>query len=756
MEAKKIISLYCLFLFVHIASAQTYQNYALTFDKLATRWDEAIPLGNGLLGVLVWQKDANLRISIDRADLWDERKAFDLDAHNFDWVRQQVDKKEYKPVQAWGDVPYEASPYPTKLPAAALEFDMTAWGKVLENTLDIEQGLNSIRFESGIKLSIFIHATEPFGYFELEGKQADVLLLMLLPHQYGMRNEQLGERTSVEGQRLSRLGYEQGTVERTESSLLYHQPTYDNQYYEVLVRWQRNGNEKIVGMWTVSNNSAAVLPDFSKKSERHDLLDSHLSWWKDFWSKSAVLLPDKQLEKQYYLEMYKLGATARKGAPAITLQAVWTADNGGLPPWKGDFHNDLNTQLSYWPAYTGNRMLEAETYTDWLWKIRKENLGYTKKYFGVEGLNVPGVVTLNGKPMGGWIQYGLSPTISAWTAQHFYWQWAYGRDETFLKDKAYPYIIDAATYLKNITEKRGAKRYLPLSSSPEYNDNGIDAWFKDWTNYDLALAKFVLKAAAVVSKEIGKEKESEYWTNVAAELPTYASDSTGMLIAPNVSMLHSHRHFSPYMAIYPLGLLDINKSQDAALIKRSLSHLENLGTRAWVGYSFTWFACLYARAKEGDKAVLNLKKFAENFCSINSFHLNGDQKGGQYSDFTYRPFTLEGNFAFAQGIHELLLQSKFDYIEVFPATPISWQNVSFRNLRAERGFLISAEKKDGVYQYIEVTAEKEGQIKLKVPDGLQIKGNSKQVNKENGLWVIKLKVADKIRLENITALSSKK
>lgn len=747
MNAKKILSLYCLFLFVHIASAQTYQSYALAFDKLATRWDEAMPLGNGLLGALVWQKDANLRISLDRADLWDERKAFDLDAHNFDWVRQQVDKKEYKPVQAWGDVPYEASPYPTKLPAAALEFDMTAWGKAVENTLDIERGLNSIRFESGIKLSIFVHATEPFGYFELEGKQTEILLPILLPHEYGTKNEQLGGKNSVEGQRLSRLGYEQGTVERTESSLLYHQPTYDNQYYEVLVRWQRNGNEKIVGMWTVSNNSAAVLPDFSKKRERHNLLDSHLSWWKDFWSKSAVLLPDKQLEKQYYLEMYKLGATARKGAPAITLQAVWTADNGGLPPWKGDFHNDLNTQLSYWPAYTGNRMREAETFTDWLWKIRKENLDYTKKYFGVGGLNVPGVVTLNGKPMGGWIQYSLSPTVSAWTAQHFYWQWAYGRDETFLKDRAYPYIIDAATYLRNITEKRDAKRYLPLSSSPEYNDNGIDAWFKDWTNYDLALAKFIFKAAAVVSKEIGKEKESEYWTNVAAELPTYASDSTGMLIAPNIPMLHSHRHFSPYMAIYPLGLLDINKSQDAALIKQSLSHLENLGTRAWVGYSFTWFACLYARAKEADKAVLNLKKFADNFCSINSFHLNGDQKGGQYSDFTYRPFTLEGNFAFAQGIHELLLQSKFDYVEVFPATPISWQNVSFRNLRAEGGFLISAEKKNGIYQYVEIKAEKKGQIRLKAPEGLEMKSNSHVINKENGLWIIKLKAGDKIRLE---------
>jgi hypothetical protein len=65
-----------------------------------------------------------------------------------------------------------------------------------------------------------------------------------------------------------------------------------------------------------------------------------VKWWKDFWSKSSVKLPDELIEKQYYLELYKLGSVSRKGAPAITLQAVWTADNGSLPPWKGDFHND--------------------------------------------------------------------------------------------------------------------------------------------------------------------------------------------------------------------------------------------------------------------------------------------------------------------------------------------------------------------------------------------------------------------------------
>jgi hypothetical protein len=70
-----------------------------------------------------------------------------------------------------------------------------------------------------------------------------------------------------------------------------------------------------------------------------------------------------------------------------------------MPPWKGDFHNDLNTQLSYWPAYTGNHLKEAATYTEWLWKTKPNNQKFTKQYFGVGCLNVPGVETINGKPM---------------------------------------------------------------------------------------------------------------------------------------------------------------------------------------------------------------------------------------------------------------------------------------------------------------------------------------------------------------------
>src|SRR5690606_14583018 len=111
-----------LMLFVNqgIICSQPKPEYNLRFDHLAARWDEAMPLGNGMLGVLVWEKDSRLRLSLDRADLWDERKALDLSKFNFNWVHKQVLVNDYDTVHQLGDLPYDKMPYPTKLPAAAL------------------------------------------------------------------------------------------------------------------------------------------------------------------------------------------------------------------------------------------------------------------------------------------------------------------------------------------------------------------------------------------------------------------------------------------------------------------------------------------------------------------------------------------------------------------------------------------------------------------------------------------------------------
>jgi alpha-L-fucosidase 2 len=126
-------------------------------------------------------------------------------------------------------------------------------------------------------------------------------------------------------------------------------------------------------------------------------------------------------------------------------------------------------------------------------------------------------------------------------------------------------------------------------------------------------------------------------------------------------------------------------------------------------------ANIKARAKDGAGAAKDLEIFAKAFCLKNSFHVNGDQTKSGYSKFQYRPFTLEGNFAFAAGLQEMLLQSYAGFIAVMPAVPSAWKEISFNQLRAEGAFLVSASKKEGVVDEVKIFAEQGGKTKLKSP-----------------------------------------
>ena len=692
--------------------AQPKPQHNLVFDTLAKRWDEGIPLGNGWLGVLIWQKENKLRLSLDRVDLWDDRPMPEIDKLKFKWVVEKVKLNQYDSVQKIGDEPYEKYPAPTKIPGAALEFDLNKIGKVKKVALEISSGLSVVEFENGVKFNNYIHATRQVGYFGFENINEDLIPELIIPNYNTGSSGKTGN--SVSGQSLERLGYEKGTVKKGIDYILYHQPTWKNNYYEVLVKWFRFPGKRIIGEWTITNNQPASLPALNVLLKEPTGWPSHIAWWNDYWKRSSVSIPDPVLERQYYLDMYKFGCVARSNTPPISLQAIWTADDGRLPPWKGDFHHDLNTELSYWPGYSGNHLDLTEGFTNWLWKVQDENKKWTKHYFEIDGLNVPGVTTISGKPMGGWIQYSMSPTTSAWLAYHYYLQARYSMNKEIAK-KAENYIVNVIIFLNAFKEKNAIDTtFIPLSSTPEYNDNSIKAWFKQTTNYDRALMRSL---GGGLQNILWIRNEDWHGANIVSFplFMAFDTNESGLTIAPGQNLEYSHRHQNHLLAIHPLGLLNVEDSSEKKIIENSLKHIEKLGTRKWVGYSFSWIASIYARAQNGDSAVANLKKFATNFVSYNSFHLNGDQKGGQYSDFTYRPFTLEGNFAFAQGIHEMLLQSHKDFIEVFPAIPKEWRNVSFKTLRAEGAFLISAKKENGVAMEVKIKAETGGILRIKLP-----------------------------------------
>lgn len=720
-----ILTLFCLLSLSGLSNASLPVEKSgsdLVFDKLAKTWDEGIPLGNAVVGSLIWEKDSNLRFSLDRTDLWDLRQTDSLSGENFRfaWVKEHIRNGNYDAVHRKLDDPYDMIPAPSKIPGAALEFPLKELGQPQSVELFLNNALCEITWENGVELQSFVHANKPVGWFVFKNLPFEEFEPQLVTPVY-WSEEEVDLDSPVLGQDLRRLRYSKGEVTKKDNEIVYIQPGFDEYSYKVAVKWDKKG-DNLYGVWSITSSLSEddALDNINLSLEKgidQEYAD-HKDFWKNFYSQSSVSLPDSILQKQYDNEMYKFGSSTREHSYPISLQSVWTADNGRLPPWKGDYHHDLNTQLSYWPAYTGNHLQEGLGFLNTLWNQRDVFKKYTKDYFESDGLNVPGVTTLTGDPMGGWIQYSLSQTTAAWLAQHFYLHWKYSADQDFLKEKGYPFVRDVAVFLENISDvdDKGV-RSLEFSSSPEIFDNSVKAWFPTITNYDLSLMRFLFGAASEMAMALGENEEAAHWKEVENQLPDFDIDEEGSLtFAKGVPYDESHRHFSHALAIHPLGLIDWNDGEESQkIIKATLKKLEDNGPDYWTGYSYAWLGNMYARAKEGDKAAKALRDFADCFCLINTFHANGDQSRTGKSRFTYRPFTLEGNFAFASGIQEMLLQSHTGIINIFPAIPEDWNDVSFNNLRAQGAFLVSAKKENGEVVNFSIISEKGGDAKYLDP-----------------------------------------
>lgn len=701
------------------------QSHQIEYTSPAVTWDEALPLGNGTLGALVWGDGAPLNLSLDRTDLWDLRPVpeFADPDYNYETMRRWEREGRYDELKRLYEDPYGKRPAPTKIPAGRIELTFPDSPAFREAELTIAPPEARVWFQNGPRIRAWIHATEPVGLFTIE--HAHEPNVKLRAPAFGGKVADKPREAIVVGE-LAHLGYPAPREVSGPDWAAYEQEGWGGFRFAVHVCWRRAEDRKWFGAFSIASSREGVDPAALAKQRAESALDrvdtllaSHEAWWRKYWNQARVSVPDKLIERQYYLDMYKFGAASRRGSPPITLQGPWTADDGKLPPWKGDYHHDLNTQLSYWPCYAGNRLEEGLAYLDWLWETRDRSRDWTRRFFGMPGRNVPMTADLEGKPMGGWRQYTMSATTSAWLAHHFYLHWKYSQDREFLRDRAYPYLREVSEFLEAVTRERDAngKRTLPLSSSPEIHDNKPNAWFPTITNYDLALIRWCFDATTEIAAELGLSDDAARWRQLDKELPPFALGDDGtLLVAEGHPLTESHRHFSHLMAIHPLGLIDPDHGEaDKRIVDASLADLARLGTDYWCGYSFAWEASLAARAGDGKRAAKALRTFASAFVLRNSFHANGDQSGKGYSKFTYRPFTLEGNFAAAAGLHEMLLQSHTGVIEIFPAVPPDWRDISFERLRAQGAVWVSAERKDEQTVKVTLLSEKDATCRLRSP-----------------------------------------
>ena len=418
----------------------------------------------------------------------------------------------------------------------------------------------------------------------------------------------------------------------------------------------------------------------ARKTGISELLSAHRDWWHSFYRRSFLTVPDPRLESFFWIQMYKLACCLRSDGPALDVLGPFYRTTA----WPGLWWN-LNIQLSYWPVYAGNHLDLGKSLTCLIDARFPELLAKFENSTSLGDL--------------------------AWVLHNYWWQlrFAGGWKEIQERWKPKAKAVLAAYQKKLSPDTKGQLRLGPLGS-PEYR--GFSPFLH--TSYNLALLRWLLTALGEADRNSGTTPDADAaeWSSLLEQLAPFSVDDTGIRIADNQGLDISHRHFSHLLAIYPLFQLDPERSEDRKLAETSLQHWHRIeGGKALAGYSFTGGAALYAALGMGTPALGMLQNFLDGKSPASRLHSNTfyTESGGKNP-------VIETPLSAASATMDLLLQSWGRKIRIFPAVPEEWKEATFRDLRAEGGFLVSAARHNGQTAWVRIQSEAGEPCILKVPD----------------------------------------
>ena len=692
----------------------------LLWEVAATRWLDGIPMANGDIGALAWGDGNPLKITLDKYDAWDTYEHELTDATYAD-LRRFVDegrRQEAEDLLACWRI-YTEGREPTRLPLPRVEisFDKPfVWQTGRLNLTNATTRIRGTVDGEPVQLDLFVDTNRNVLVLEFEGAPAHSAHAIA-------RWDHLGEGTR---DRLRRSGFPDPTIVSDDSGGSLHMKADSG--YELALAWtirDADPSQRDVCFALLSNADADDPMSAAGDLCRHEVttLDAaraeHAAWWRAYRDRSWLTIPDARLEALYYAEIYKLGCLSRPGKLPITLQGLWTQD-GGMPPWSGDYHLDMNVQQSYWPIYAANRLELGEplyrTFFECVPRWRKQ----CQDFFGFDGIWSGCAIGPKGERVFGYGTVEFWPGNAAWLAHHYWLHYRYSQDEAFLRDHALPFMeLAFLTYANLLEPGDDGKLHLPLSYSPEYYEGRFDGYCSD-PNGDLALIRFLTRAIIRSHAVLGTsgptlERAQEVEANLVPFLREEPRRETRinernyddrLLISAGQRLDRSHRHHSHLMAIHPLGLLTLDGTEEEqALIRGSLHEISRYGTGEWTGWSYPWMSLIASRAGYGNMAWQMLDLYANAFIAPNTFHVNGDPRRYGLSMWNYEPMTLEAGLGAAAAIMEMLLQSHNECIRLFPSIPIRWHDAYFENLRAEGAFVVTAKLEDDQVLFVRILSE---------------------------------------------------